>query len=70
MRIKPAALVIIAVICILHPLMRFMDSPTFETARAVDILLVFASGMMTGILISALRLRFGRPETGRGDGSH
>jgi len=54
MRIKPAALGALAFVCIIQPLMRFANSPTFETARAVDIVLVFASGMMTGVLIAAL----------------
>jgi len=54
MRIKPAALGALAFVCIIQPLMRFASSPTFETARAVDIVLVFASGMMTGVLVAAL----------------
>lgn len=62
MRIKPAAFGVLAVVCILHPLTRFFESPTFETARAVDIVLVFVAGMMTGALIVALRFRHRRPE--------
>ncbi len=57
MNLKSGALASLALVCILQPMMRFLESPTFETARAVDIVLVFASGMMSGVLLVGAYMR-------------
>jgi len=56
MNIKLGALSAFALVCLLQPLLRFTASPSFETGRAVDLLLVFAAGMSAGVVLVALKL--------------
>lgn len=53
MQPKLGFLILIAGVCLWLPLMRFFSSPTWESARAVDIVLVFAAGTVAGALITA-----------------
>jgi|GEM_PF-5618121 len=57
MNTKLYVLVALTVLCLLLPLGRFVNSPTFETARVVDLALVFGAGMAAGVLLTALNLR-------------
>jgi hypothetical protein len=52
-RNKAVAFGFVAIVFIALPLQRFASSPTFDTARAVDLVLVFGAGMMTAALIAA-----------------
>lgn len=40
---------------VIFPLQRLVASPHFETMRVVDMLLLFASGMMAGVLIIQIK---------------
>ena len=51
---NPRALAVVAIITIFLPLQRFFGSPSFEVMRAVDMVLLFAAGMSTGVLVVAL----------------
>jgi hypothetical protein len=51
---KPGVLVVIAIVAVFLPLMRFFNSPSFEVMRAVDMVLLFGAGMATGVLLVAL----------------
>lgn len=51
---KNIALVALATSLVVLPLARFAASPSFEAARAVDLLLVFASGMTAGGLAASV----------------
>lgn len=53
---KPRALAIVAVVCVLLPLLRLFSSPSFEPMRAVDLILLFTAGMATGVLLVALNV--------------
>ena len=70
--INPAVLGLLAIIFVFNPMMRFFGSSTLNPVRPVDIALVFASGMMAGVLSSqilrTLQKRFasGRVPSGSG----
>ena len=48
-------------ICIFVPMSRLINSPTIHTGRAVDLLLVFAAGTFTGVLLAVSASRFSVP---------
>lgn len=49
--------VVLSIVCCLHPLLRFASSPSFDVIRAVDMLLLFASGLGAGVLVALLMQR-------------
>ena len=54
-------LALLAVLLVIQPLLKFAASPSFEAARAVDLLLIFASGMMSGVLLTSVFRRKAAP---------
>jgi hypothetical protein len=45
---------ILSVLFVILPLTRFVASPTYELGRAVDMLLLFASGVSAGAAMTAI----------------
>lgn len=54
-------LALLAVLLVIQPLLKFAASPSFGAARAVDLLLIFASGMMSGVLLTSVFRRKAAP---------
>jgi uncharacterized membrane-anchored protein len=57
-RKKLRSLIVILVVVIIPGLLRLINSSAFESVRSVDIVILFATGMVTGVLIVTIRSYF------------